>query len=120
MQPRSPIISQKAAIFLNNNSVIFDNIKKFEDKTSKFKSIPSPKFDNFKSRQSMDPRLPMFMDGITSRIGLNIISRKMLETNHFDETYTFMKFIPPSSRSIKTSAAKNMHRSQSQGSKFNW
>lgn len=118
MQPRPPIINSKTAAYLNNNSVVLDNIKRFESKNSKFKSIPSPKFDNFKSRVSVDPRIPLFMDGITSRMGLNILSRKMLETNHFDETYFYSKLTPSNNRMIMTAGPGFLHKSQSQGSKF--
>ena len=117
MQPRAPIVNSKTVAYVNNNSVVLDNIKKFESKISKFKSISSPKFEQLKGRLSLDPRIPLFMDGITSRMGLNILSRKMLETNHFDETYYFSK-MTPTNRMIMTAGPGLLHKSQSQGSKI--
>ena len=119
MQPRPPIVNSRVIASINNNSVVLDNIKKFEGKLSKFKSISSPKFEQSKRRESYDPRIPLFMDGITSRMGLNILSRKMLETNHFDETYYFSK-ITPTNRMIMTAGPGLLHKSQSQGSKYSY
>jgi len=115
MQARAPLINTKAVSHLNNNSVVLDNIRKYQEKVSKYRTTTSPNFKHFKSRESKDPRMPLFMDGVTSRIALNTLNRKMLETNHFDETYYHSNnqqlMIP------RTAAAGRMHKSQSQGSK---
>lgn len=114
MQPRGPLLNFRTVSELNNNSVILDNIKKYENKLSKFRSTGTPTFNSFKSRQSRDPRLPLFMDGVNSKIALNTLSRKMLETNHFDETYEPGYF--GNERMIQT-AGPSMFKSQSQGSR---
>jgi hypothetical protein len=115
MQSRGPLYNAKYISAINNNSVILDNIIKYEDKTSKYKSTGTTSFNMFKSRQSVDSRLPLFMDGINSRIALNTINRKMLETNHFDETYDAVQF--SKGRMVQTAGA-SMFKSQSQGSKL--
>jgi hypothetical protein len=115
MQSRGPLYNAKYITELNNNSVILDNIMKYENKTSKYRSTGTPSFNMFKSRQSVDSRLPLFMDGVNSRIALNTLNRKMLETNHFDETYDPVQFLK--GRMIQT-AGTSMYKSQSQGSKL--
>ncbi len=75
MLPRGPLINQKMASQLNNNSVVPDNIDKFEKSNSKYKTVSSPNFSNYKGRKPRDPRMPMFMDGINSRMALNTINK---------------------------------------------
>ena len=75
MLPRAPLMNQKAISALNNNSVVLDNIEKYEKSNSRFKTVSSPNFANYKGRQPQDPRMPMFMDGINTRMALNTINK---------------------------------------------
>jgi uncharacterized membrane-anchored protein len=69
-----------------NNSIVYDNIEKYEKKNSKYKNIVTPRFDRTYARgPDLNTPLPAFMDNIHSRQTLNTLSRKMLETNHFQE-----------------------------------
>ncbi|CAI2362793.1 unnamed protein product [Moneuplotes crassus] len=114
MLPRPPLMNQKAISSLNNNSVVLDNIEKYEKKNSKYKSVSSPNFSSYKGRQPRDPRMPMFMEGINSRMALNTINKKMLQTNHFDESYVPMP--QRSTERLAQTAGPSMFRSQSQPS----
>lgn len=117
MLSRPPLLNTKTVAYLNNNSVVLDNIMKYESKNSKFKAVASPNFRNFKSRESKDPRMPLFMDGITSRLALNTLNRKMLETNHFDESYFFAR-MQEGEKMYRTAGAEGFFKSNSQQSKF--
>mmetsp|Transcript_8855 Transcript_8855/g.10029 ORF Transcript_8855/g.10029 Transcript_8855/m.10029 type:complete len:124 (+) Transcript_8855:449-820(+) len=114
MIARTPLLNQKAVAYLNNNSVVADNIKKYENKMSKFKSVNSPNFTHYKGRQSKDPRIPLFMDGVNSRMALNSLNKKMLETNHFDES--FVPLVNPQEERLLRTAGPSMFKSRSQPS----
>ena len=116
MQPRKPLLDTRSVSFLNNNSVVLDNIRKYEGKISKFKSVSTPDFKLSRGRQSRDPRMPLFMDGVNSRMALNMLNRKMLETNHFDHSY-YCLTPQDGARMAQTAGPSGFFNSQSQGSK---
>jgi hypothetical protein len=85
MLDRPPLLSMKKIAELNNNSVnmIGDNMKKYENKLSKYRSTSSPDFSKTQGRQAKGLRLAIFMDTCHSRMALNTINRNVFEGNQF-------------------------------------
>mmetsp|Transcript_41291 Transcript_41291/g.39767 ORF Transcript_41291/g.39767 Transcript_41291/m.39767 type:complete len:207 (-) Transcript_41291:28-648(-) len=84
MLTRQPINNINKAV--TNDSVIYDNIDKFRLQNSKYKKSPCPNFNKALSRGSTtEGALPSFMEGVHDRNSINMLSKKMLETNHFSE-----------------------------------
>ncbi len=72
---------------ITNNSIVYDNIDKFL-KVQKYRKPQIPNISRALSRENQNPAspLPMFMDNIHDRNSIKMLSRKMLESNHFSES----------------------------------
>mmetsp|Transcript_41049 Transcript_41049/g.30188 ORF Transcript_41049/g.30188 Transcript_41049/m.30188 type:complete len:119 (+) Transcript_41049:700-1056(+) len=84
MLQRQPLSNVNRAV--TNDSIIYDNIDKYHLRNSKFKKSACPDFKKSLSRGSSPQSvLPSFMEGVHDRNSINMLSKKMLETNHFSE-----------------------------------
>lgn len=69
---RVPLVNPKDINM--NNSIVYDNIEKYEYKNAKNHKIVTPRFDKTYSRGVDNTGLPCFMENIYNRTTLNTIS----------------------------------------------
>ncbi len=81
---RMPLLNRQS---VRHDSIVYDNIERYFAKNSKFKKPGAADFTSTVPRGGTAPGsvLPSFMENIHDRNSIQMLSKKMLETNHFGE-----------------------------------